>query len=191
MVAAFGKIFGPRLLALPRLGSVNLHASLLPHYRGASPISAAILEGRVETGVTLMGMDTGLDTGPILAQRALHVDSAATTASLTPQLAQLGAALLIEQLGAIIEGTLEPEPQDARTATLTRPLLKSDGWIDWNSSAEMIERQVRAMWDWPRAWTTWQGDQVQIHRASCDPTPTSLTPGTVVSREGDAGCGDG
>ncbi len=165
VVAAFGKIFGPKLLALPRLGAVNLHASLLPQYRGASPISAAILEGRNETGITLMRMDTGLDTGPILAQRPLAIDAQATTASLTPSLAQLGAELLIDSLGNLTDGSLAAVAQEDGAASMTRPLVKADGWIDWQMPAVEIERQVRAMWDWPRAWTTLRGELVQIHRA--------------------------
>ncbi len=191
VVAAFGKVFGPKLLALPRLGSVNLHASLLPRYRGASPISAVILEGRAETGITLMHMDSGLDTGPMLAQRCLHIDSEATTASLTPSLAQVGAEMLIDNLGRLIDETLDPIPQDNQGATLTRPLAKADGWINWNSSAVEIERQVRAMWDWPRGWTTFDGEQVQIHRASIDLAPAYATPGTVVSRQGNAAVATG
>ncbi len=186
VVAAFGKIFGPKLLALPRLGAVNLHASLLPNYRGASPISAAILEGCTETGITLMHMDSGLDTGPMLAQGRLHIDSEATTASMTPLLAQLGAELLIDNLGPLIDKTIESVPQGDQGATLTRPLAKADGWIDWQRSAVEIERQVRAMWDWPRGWTTLGGEQVQIHRASIDLSPAHATPGTIVSTDGNA-----
>lgn len=184
VVAAFGKIFGPRLLSIPPLGSVNLHASLLPAYRGASPISAAILEGRDETGVTLMRMDTGLDTGPMLAQRSLPIGTEATTISLTPQLAQLGAELLIDSLAGLRDGTLAQVQQDEQCATLTRPLLKADGWIDWSQSAHQIERQVRAMWDWPRSWSTLGGAQVQIHRASVDDSPATGTPGSVTTKNG-------
>ncbi len=184
VVAAFGRIFGPKLLALPRLGSVNLHASLLPLYRGASPIAAAILDGRVETGVTLMQMDSGLDTGPILAHLNLPIDSNATTASLTPSLAKLGAQLLIDSLDRLIDETLAPLAQGNHGATLTRPLAKADGWIDWKRSAVEIERQIRAMWDWPRGWTTFEGAQVQIHRAAVDSTPAGAPPGTVLIMQG-------
>lgn len=166
VVAAFGKIFGPKLLALPTIGCVNLHASILPDYRGASPISASILEGNFRTGVTLMGMETGLDTGPILAQRAIDIESDDTTASLTPKLAKLGAELLIGSLDDLLAGRLQGVAQDDAHATITRPMVKADGWIDWRQSAREIERQVRAMWDWPRAWTTLDGEPLQIHRAS-------------------------
>lgn len=179
VVAAFGKIFGPRLLAIPRLGSVNLHASLLPSYRGASPVSAAILEGKRETGVTLMRMDTGLDTGPTLAVRAMSIASNETTASLTPRLAELGAQVLIDSLPALIDDSIRAVPQDEKQATLTRPLVKADGWIDWSRPAVEIERQIRAMWEWPRAWTTLNGEPVQIHRATVQEGPVEAAPGTV------------
>jgi methionyl-tRNA formyltransferase len=184
VVAAYGKIFGPKLLALPRLGSVNLHASLLPLYRGASPISAAILVGREETGVTLMRMDAGLDTGPAVARRSLRISPDATTASLTPQLAQLGAELLIESIDGLIDGSLVPVAQDEHEATVTRPLLKADGWIDWAKPAVDIERQIRAMWDWPRGWTTLRGAPVQVHLAAVDPTDPGSAPGTVETLQG-------
>lgn len=180
IVAAFGKIFGPRLLALPRLGSVNLHASILPDYRGASPISAAILEGQFRTGITLMQMDTGLDTGPILAQRSIDILSADTTASLTPRLARLGAELLIDSLDQLIEGGFLAQLQDEADATITRPMVKADGWIDWTRSARDIERQVRAMWDWPRAWTTMDGMPLQIHRAAVGSNRSDKEPGSVL-----------
>jgi methionyl-tRNA formyltransferase len=182
VVAAFGKIFGPKLLALPRLGSVNLHASILPDYRGASPISAAILEGNFRTGVTLMQMDTGLDTGAMLAQRSIDIESTDTTASLTPKLAQLGASLLLDSLDELEFGQLRPVPQNDDDATLTRPMVKADGWIDWSQPAVAIERQIRAMWDWPRAWTTFEGLSLQIHHATVLQESTTEAPGQVSLR---------
>ncbi len=179
VVAAFGKIFGPKLLGLPKMGSVNLHASILPDFRGASPISAAILEGNFRTGVTLMGMDVGLDTGPVLAQRSLDILPDDTTASLTPRLAQLGADLLIDSLDDLMGGRLRPESQDDTEATITRPLVKADGWIDWSMPAISLERQVRAMWDWPRAWTTLDGVALQVHRASVVAGSAVGKPGSV------------
>lgn len=179
VVAAYGKIFGPKLLAIPPLGCVNLHASLLPGYRGASPISAAILEGQFRTGVTLMRMDTGLDTGPILAERSIDILPVDTTASLTPQLAILGAELLIDSLGALVAGDLVAAPQDDAQASITRPMVKADGWIDWTQPAREIERQVRAMWDWPRAWTTLHGESIQIHEAEVLAEIEGAVPGTV------------
>jgi methionyl-tRNA formyltransferase len=182
VVAAFGKIFGPKLLSIPPMGSVNLHASILPDYRGASPISAAILEGNFRTGVTLMGMETGLDTGPVVTQRSIDIEPEDTTASLTPRLASLGAELLIDSLDDLIFGRLRPIPQDDREATITRPMVKADGWIDWTLPANSIERQVRAMWDWPRAWTTLDGDPIQIHKAKVVEQLDLAKPGTVSRR---------
>ena len=178
VVAAFGKIFGPRLLALPPMGSVNLHASILPDFRGASPIAAAILEGNFRTGVTLMSMDVGLDTGPILAQRSIDIEASDTTASLTPRLAELGANLLIDSLDDLLLGRLRPVAQDDAQATITRQMVKADGWIEWSRPAREIERHIRAMWDWPRAWTTIGGDPVQIHKARIS-SPIAGRPGSI------------
>ena len=166
VVAAFGLIFGEKTLSIPRLGCVNLHASLLPSYRGASPISAAILSGDAETGVTLMVMERGLDSGPLIAKGAIPIRPDATTESLTHELANVGAELVKEHLCAFAAGELTPIPQPASGVTLVRPLTKADGWIDWSESAEQIERQIRAMWPWPRAWTDLNGANVQIHAAS-------------------------
>lgn len=182
VVAAFGKIFGPRLLAMPPMGAVNLHASILPDYRGASPISAAILEGNFRTGVTLMSMDTGLDTGPILAQRSIDIEPVDTTTSLTPRLARLGAELLVDSLDGLMFGALDSIEQDDNQATLTRPMVKADGWIDWTQPATAIERQVRAMWDWPRAWTTLDGAPLQIHESAVVAGSTAARPGQLVLR---------
>lgn len=165
VVAAFGMILGRWILELPVHGCVNLHASLLPKYRGANPIAAAIAMGERETGVTLMRMDRGLDTGPMYASATIVVDDDDTTESLTPKLADVAADLLAEHLGALLGGSATATPQPG-SATLTRQMTKADGWIDWSKPAEEIERHVRAMWSWPRAWTTGpSGDRVQIHRA--------------------------
>ena len=179
IVAAFGKIFGPRLLSLPRLGAINLHASILPDNRGANPIAASILEGAFRTGVTLMQMDIGLDTGPILAQRSIDILPTDTTASLTSRLAQVGARLLTDSLEELLAGALAPRPQDDTAATITRPMVKADGWVDWTRSARDIERQVRAMWDWPRAWTTVDGAQLQLHRVAVHSPSGAGEPGAV------------
>ncbi len=165
VVAAFGMILGRWILELPTRGCVNLHASLLPKYRGANPIAAAIAMGERETGVTLMRMDRGLDTGPMYTNVTIVVGGDDTTESLTPKLADVAGDLLFEHLGALLNGTAKPSPQP-EGATLTRQMTKADGWIDWSRPAEEIERHVRAMWSWPRAWTTAEnGDRIQVHRA--------------------------
>lgn len=166
VVAAFGLILGRSILDLPAHGCVNLHASLLPRYRGASPIAAAILNGDHESGVTLMRMDRGLDTGPMYACSATRIESDDTTESLTGRLSVIAATLLMENLPSLFSGELAPEVQPELGVTLTRPLVKTDGWIDWRRSAIEIERRVRAMWPWPRAWTTTAtGMQLQVHQA--------------------------
>ena len=169
IVAAFGMILGKWILDLPPLGCVNLHASLLPKYRGASPISAAISSGEEMTGVTLMHMDRGLDTGAIYAATFIGIEPDDTTESLTPRLAQAAAELLEARLADLLAGTVIPVPQ-SDGASETRQLTKDDGLINWHQSAEQIERHVRAMWSWPRAWTVLpDGQRLQIHGASvCD-----------------------
>ena len=166
VVAAFGMILGKWILELPRHGCVNLHASLLPKYRGANPIAAAIAEGESETGVSLMRMDRGLDTGPVYAMDSLIIRNTDTTEDLTPRLADLAGDLLIRNMPSLLEDELKAEPQ-AEGATLTRPMKKDDGWIDFTRSAVEIERHVRAMWPWPRAWTmAADGSRIQIHAAT-------------------------
>ena len=165
VVAAFGMILGKWVLELPRLGCVNLHASLLPKHRGASPISEAILVGDDVTGVTLMQMDRGLDTGDMLAKIEVPILDSDTTESLTPKLADAAAELLDAKLAALLAGELSPVAQPGG-ATETRQLTKDDGRIDWSTSAAHIERQIRAMWSWPRAWTTVDDSvRMQIHSA--------------------------
>lgn len=178
VVAAYGLIFGRKTLAIPRFGALNLHASLLPKYRGASPVAAAILHGDSETGVTLMAMDEGLDTGAIVATIRVLIEPKDTTATLTARLAEAGAQLAIDAIPRFVAGELRPVPQPTEGATLTRPLTKADGWLGWDRSASVLERQVRAMWPWPRAWTTSQDGQLQVHRASVA-EGESGTPGEI------------
>lgn len=166
VVAAYGQILPPDIFDRPAAGSVNVHASLLPQYRGASPISQAILDGEPETGVTLMRLDAGLDTGPILAQAKLDIPNDATTGTLTTALAQLGAALLVEKLPSYLSGELIPEPQPETEARITKQLTKDDGRIDWQRDADYLERHVRAMDPWPGAWTTLDGQRVAVLSAA-------------------------
>jgi methionyl-tRNA formyltransferase len=165
VVAAFGMILGKWILELPSQGCVNLHASLLPKYRGANPIAAAIAMGEIETGVTLMHMDRGLDTGGIYAAASIPVESSDTTETLTPRLATLTGQLLEAHLQSLLQGQLDATPQPPG-ATLTRQMTKDDGWLDFTRPAMDLERHVRAMWSWPRAWTTTEaGERLQVHRA--------------------------
>jgi len=184
VVAAYGLILPQPVLDLPPHGCLNIHASLLPRWRGPAPIPAAILAGDEETGVTLMRMDAGMDTGPILAQRRTPIRPDDTTASLSERLAELGADLLAETLPGWLKGEIAPQPQDEAQATVCGLIRKEDGQIDWTRPAVLIERQVRAYHPWPGAFTFWRGQQLKVLRAG---GATALharladhSPGTVI-----------
>lgn len=186
LVAAYGKILPPEILDTPRLFPVNVHASILPAYRGASPISQAILNGAPETGVTLMRMDAGLDTGPILdrpyAVQRVPIAADATTDTLTQTLSRIGVRQVSELLSDLSSGA-HPAciEQDAPTTPLTRPLEKADGLLRFaEHSATALERRVRAMDPWPVAHTTWNGQLLRIWRASVVAETPDAPPGTVV-----------
>jgi len=180
VVAAFGLILGNSILSLPPFGCVNLHASLLPRYRGANPVAAAILNGDGTTGVSLMRMERGLDTGAVYGQLSLDITAIDTTLTLTERLGHVGASLLDYHLPLLLDGTAVPIDQGGN-ATCTRPMVKDDGWIDWTRPASEVERHVRAMWPWPRAWTALaDGRRVQIHISQTVPQDSSDEPGTVV-----------
>lgn len=190
VVAAFGLILGASVLSLPRRGCLNLHASILPAYRGANPIAMAIRDGRTETGVSLMRMDAGLDTGPVYGHEAIVINANDTTGSLTARLAEVAARLLDRKLDAILSGRLAPVPQGAG-ATCTRPMIKNDGWIEWSAPAALVERHVRAMSPWPRGWTTLpSGERLQVHR--CQVVADEVPLATIAARDGTlvVGCGD-
>jgi methionyl-tRNA formyltransferase len=165
VVAAFGLIFRQRTLDIPRLGSINVHPSLLPKYRGASPIVAAIASGDRVTGVALMVMDAGIDTGAVVSQEQALVADDDTSESLAARLGRIGAEMAVRDIPRWVAGALLAVPQEGSPASLTRTLSKADGWIDWTRPAGDIERQIRAMWPWPRAWTTIHGSLIQIHGA--------------------------
>jgi methionyl-tRNA formyltransferase len=165
VVAAFGQLLLPAVLALPPHGCINVHASLLPRYRGAAPIPAAILAGDAVTGVTIMRMAEGLDTGPILAQAERPIAPDDTTASLTAKLADLSAELLLETLPGWLAGEIHPREQDDVQATYCGHITKEDGRLDWTRPAAHLDRQVRACHPWPGAYTTWQGQQLKVLRA--------------------------
>jgi methionyl-tRNA formyltransferase len=185
VVAAFGQILKSEVLDLPRYGCINVHASLLPRWRGAAPIQAAILHGDEQSGVTIMRMDPGLDTGPILSQRSTAITPQDTAESLGNRLAQLGAELLIETLPAYIDGKISPKPQDDSLATYASMLEKEAGHLDFNQPAELLARKVRAFNPWPGAFTMWQGTYLKIHQAHAKSAQTSnLEPGKTVISEG-------
>lgn len=186
VVAAYGKILRPDVLALPSHGTLNVHASLLPTYRGASPITAAILDGIAETGVTIMLMDVGLDTGPILTQVRVPIASAATTASLTEDLATVGATLLRETAARWLKREIDPLAQDDARATITRLIAKEDGAVDWHKPAAYIARMERAYTPWPRVFTWWDDMRLILHQLSARPTSTSdMSAGTILRVDND------
>ena len=169
VVAAFGQILRPEVLDLPEFGCINVHASLLPRWRGAAPINAAILQGDEETGVTIMKMDAGLDTGPILSQRSVRIQPDETAGSLFDKLYTLGADLLIETLPGYLSGEIEPRPQSEEGATYAPMLKKEDGLLDFSRPARELERKVRAFNPWPGAYFEWDGNLLKVHRAGIHP----------------------
>ncbi len=177
VTVAYGHLLKKKVLSLPPFGCVNLHASLLPRYRGAAPVAWAILRGEKVTGVTVMLMDEGMDTGPILRKAEVPILPDDTTETLSFRLAKIGADILP---GAIIDytsGNLRAAPQDEREATDAPPLKKQDGGIDWRETADEIERHIRAMIPWPGAFTTMENLTLKIFRAAVADEPLSLPAG--------------
>jgi len=166
VVAAYGLILPQSVLDIPARRCINIHASLLPRYRGASPITFAILNGERETGITLMQMEAGLDTGPIIAARAVAIADDDTAETLEARLSISGAELLAQTLPAWLAGQITPVKQDDAAATLTRLIKKADGLIDWAQPAAQIALRVRAFTPWPGAATDWNGEPLKIVRAA-------------------------
>ncbi len=191
VVAAYGLLLPQAILDIPRHGSINTHASLLPRWRGASPIPFAILAGDAETGVTLMKIDEGLDTGDILTARAIPIAADDTTETLTEKLSKLGARLLIEILPDYLKGKITPTPQNNAEATMTRLVAKEDGQIKWDKSATYIERMVRAYQPWPAAFTSLRGEQFKISCATVLDQDAPEIPGTVLQIGKDIGVATG
>ena len=180
VVSAFGQIIPRALLELPRYGCVNIHASLLPKYRGAAPIQWAVMDGEPVSGVTIMQMDEGLDTGDMLAKTEVPLEPDETGGSLFDKLSRAGAELLIRTLPALEQGTLTPEKQPLESPTAyARMIRKEDGRIDWNLEAEAIERRIRGLNPWPSAYTELTGKILKIWRAEVLPKESGQTPGTV------------
>ncbi len=181
VVAAFGQILRPHVLYLPPQGSLNVHASLLPRWRGASPIQHAILAGDGQSGVTLMRMDEGLDTGPMLVQEALPIDPRETAATLHDRLAALGADMLRRHLDDILAGRIQATLQPDNGSTYAPMIAREAGELDWSRDVDYLDRLVRAMTPWPGAYTWWNGQPFKIARAR--PTTGDLPdgpPGRVV-----------
>ncbi|MGQ9659381.1 MAG: methionyl-tRNA formyltransferase [Thermochromatium sp.] len=186
VVVAYGLLLPVSVLEAPRLGCINVHASLLPRWRGAAPIQRAILAGDSETGICIMRMEEGLDTGPVYHRVATPIDPHETGGTLHDRLAALGARALLEALPGIAAGTCVPEVQDDTQATYAHKLSKQEATIDWSAPADAIERQVRAFNPWPVAQTTLEGAVLRIWSAEAEPDPDdghSATPGTVVGAD--------
>ena len=194
IVAAYGLLLPAEVLAMPRLGCLNIHASLLPRWRGAAPIQRAILEGDSETGVTIMQMDVGLDTGDMLYKLATPISAEDNAERLHDRLAELGAQAMIEALVAVQEGNITPEPQDDGEANYAKKLNKAEATIDWQQSAQLIARQVAAFNPWPVSQTTLDEKVLRIWEAEALDEPSPGRPGSVVaqSKQGiDVVCGQG
>ncbi len=185
VVAAFGQILRKDVLDLPRFGCINVHASLLPRWRGAAPINAALLHGDEETGITIMKMDVGLDTGPMLKQKSVRLTRDDTAGSVFETLSHLGADLLIETLPDYLSGKLQPVPQPEEGATYAPMLKKEEGRLDFTRPAEELERRVRAFNPWPGAFMDFDGTLLKVHRAH----PHPFTP--LLAKHPQRGQGEG
>jgi methionyl-tRNA formyltransferase len=192
VVAAYGLLLPPAILAAPRLGCLNVHASLLPRWRGAAPIQYALLAGDAETGITIMQMDEGLDTGPILLQRPLPTAPDATAGSLSAALAELGAHLAVEALEGLAAGRLVPRPQPHAGVTYARKLDRTAGRLDWQLPATALERQVRAFDPWPGTFFEFTGERIRVLAAAVEGEAAGdPAPGVVLDERLAVACGEG
>jgi methionyl-tRNA formyltransferase len=189
VVAAYGLILPPPILAAPRFGCLNVHGSLLPRWRGAAPIQRAILAGDRETGITIMQMDAGLDTGPILLQSAVPIGEETTARDLHEQLATLGAQLMQQALDRLAAGTLSPRPQPAEGATYATKLNRDEGGLDFRLSAVVLARAVRALNPWPGTWFEASGERLKVMAAEV--MPSRGEPGLVIDDRLTIACGEG
>lgn len=194
IVAAYGLLLPPSVLAVPRYGCINIHGSLLPRWRGAAPVQRAIEAGDAETGVAIMRMEAGLDTGPVYATRVTPIGANETAGALTARLAELGAALLVEVLPAIVAGAAVAIRQPDQGVTYARKVDKSEARLDWSVAAALLARRVRAFQPWPVADTLLAGESLRVLAATALAAPALAPPGTIVAL-GPAGidvaCGEG
>jgi methionyl-tRNA formyltransferase len=191
VVAAFGQILRRDVLDLPRYGCINVHASLLPRWRGAAPINAAILHGDPETGITIMKMDAGLDTGPILSQRSIRLTRDDTAGSVTEKLSQIGAELLIETLPDYLSGKIQPVDQPEEGTTYAPMLKKEEGRLDFTRPAEELERRIRAFNPWPGAFMDLEGALLKVHRARAEPAEAEVGERLIYQAQPAVGTGNG
>ena len=190
VVAAYGLLLPAEILSAPRLGCLNVHASLLPRWRGAAPIARAILAGDAESGVTIMRMSEDLDSGVIVLQERMPVPSAATAASLEDALAGLGARLIVQALDGLDRGRLEPVPQPADGVTWAAKLTRAEGRLDWHRPAAELERRVRAFAPQPGAWFTHDGERIKVLAAAIAPAEGEGRPGVVLDDRLTVACGE-
>lgn len=181
IVAAYGLILPPAVLAVAPLGCINIHASLLPRWRGAAPIQRAILAGDAASGVTIMRMEAGLDTGPMLLERRTALAERETAGSLHDRLAASGADALLEALVGIVDGSITPQAQPPEGVTYAAKINKQEALIDWSHGARAIDRQVRAFNPWPIAETRWQGQQLRVWEAFPEDAASDAAPGSVIA----------
>ena len=198
VVVAYGKILPEEVLKIPPAGCINVHASLLPKYRGAGPINRAIIDGEKETGVSIMLLDKGMDTGPVFAKERILIEDTDTAGSLSEKLSTLGVGLLVRTIGPIAEGDIQPERQDERLASYAPLLKKEDGHIDWKKTSREIKDLVRGLSPWPGTYTHWHATLLKIHSGRVGGEGIEGGggggPGTVIKAEDDAiavRCGEG
>jgi len=185
VIIAYGQIIPARLLPIPKHGWINLHASLLPKYRGAAPINWAIANGEKRTGLTTMQIDAGLDTGPTLLRYETEIGAVETAPQLTARLAEAGAPLIVETLRKLASGEIQPEPQDNSQASFAPLLKKEDGRIDWSLTARIIYNRIRGLQPWPGGFTTFRGKTCRIWGQAHKPVAASGTPGLLLGSEED------
>ena len=192
VIVAYGQIIPAQLLEIPRLGWINLHASLLPRYRGAAPIHWAIVRGETRTGLTTMRLDPGLDTGPILLQVEMEIGLDETAAELTQRMADAGALLMVETLRKLERGEFVPVPQDDGQASFAPILRKEHGRLDWSQTAQQIYNRIRGLQPWPGAFTKFRGQLCHVWGRPAGPEHPPAAPGTLVERAGDVlvACGE-
>ena len=191
VVAAYGLILPPPILAMPRLGCFNVHASLLPRWRGAAPIQRAILAGDRETGITIMQMDEGLDTGPMLLQQAVPIRRDTNAGELTETLAELGVRLMLEALDGVAAGTLAARPQPGEGVTYAPKIDRDEARLDWRQPADALERRVRAFAPMPGAWFTGGGERIRVLQAAAEAEAPNVPPGTIIDERLGIACGNG